>query len=285
MLALPLTFYAWQLVKRPSRAPVTAQPLFSGVTYTRQHIQFPQDALVHIVEVDLTTTGIAFATTPSNGHDPFDTNAQTVGGFLAQSGAQVAINGSFFHPFISNHPLDFYPHDGDPVNVQGYTIAAGDHYSNDYPHFSVLCIRGATVEIKTRPPCADGVDHALTGHLHLVQDGRFIPIPNAPRTEEDNPYPRTAVALNESRSVMWLIVVDGKQPYYSNGLRLAELAQLGIDLGASDLLALDGGGSSTLVYENTSGQPALLNAAIHTRIPMRQRPVANQLALYADPLP
>ena len=82
---------------------------------------------------------------------------------------------------------------------------------------------------------------------------------------------------------MWWIVVDGKQPYYSNGLRLAELAQFALGLGAFDLLAFDGGGSSTLVYENQAGEAELINAAIRTRIPMRQRPVANHLALYANP--
>ena len=220
ILLLPLILYGLLLSRRPSRTPITAQPLFTGVTYTRYHDQLPHDVLVHVIEIDLTAPNIAFTTTPSNGNEPFDTNAQTVGDFLTENGAQVAINGSFFDPFHSSHPFDFYPHEGDPVNVQGYTIADGNHYSNDYRHFSLLCINGVQVEIRTRPPCAEGVDHALTGHLHLVRNGRFIPIPNSPRTEEDNPYPRTAVALNETGSVMWWIIADGKQPYYSDGLPL-----------------------------------------------------------------
>ena len=67
--------------------------------------------------------------------------------------------------------------------------------------------------------------------------------------------------------------------------RFADFAQIAIALGAAELLTLDGGGSSTLVTQGTNGDAILLNAAIHTRVPMRQRPVANHLALYADPLP
>jgi len=54
-------------------------------------------------------------------------------------------------------------------------------------------------------------------------------------------------------------------------------------LGAVTALNLDGGGSSTMVISTPAGA-RVLNAPIHTRIPMRQRPVGNHLGLYAPPL-
>jgi hypothetical protein len=33
-----------------------------------------------------------------------------------------------------------------------------------------------------------------------------------------------------------------------------------------------------------NNKPKLLNAPIHTKLPMRERPVANQLGFYADKL-
>jgi exopolysaccharide biosynthesis protein len=92
----------------------------------------------------------------------------------------------------------------------------------------------------------------------------------------DKPYARTAVAVDRTGETLWLAIVDGKQPLYSEGATLAELAQIFEQLGVDTALNLDGGGSATLVAKTTA-KPILLNAPIHTKIPMRERPVANHL--------
>lgn len=45
---------------------------------------------------------------------------------------------------------------------------------------------------------------------------------------------------------------------------------------------LDGGGSTTLVMEGDNGQPVLLNSPIDSRIPGRERAVANHLGIFAS---
>ena len=80
-----------------------------------------------------------------------------------------------------------------------------------------------------------------------------------------------------------MIVVDGKQPLYSEGVTIAELTGIVQSLGAYTALNLDGGGSTTLVMTK-NGKPKLLNAPIHTKLPMHERPVANHLGFYADRL-
>ena len=64
---------------------------------------------------------------------------------------------------------------------------------------------------------------------------------------------------------------------------LREVAALMKRLGAWRAVNLDGGGSSTLVVEK-DGAAQVMNAPYHTRIPMRERPVANHLGVYAEPL-
>jgi exopolysaccharide biosynthesis protein len=79
-----------------------------------------------------------------------------------------------------------------------------------------------------------------------------------------------------------LFVVDGRQPNYSEGMSLPELAQVMLDYGADTALNLDGGGSSTLVMEGNDGKPHVLNSPIHGRVPPgRERPVANHLGIFA----
>jgi exopolysaccharide biosynthesis protein len=80
-----------------------------------------------------------------------------------------------------------------------------------------------------------------------------------------------------------LIVVDGRQPNYSEGVTLPELTQIVIEHGGDAALNLDGGGSSTLVVEGPKGEPAVLNSPVHGRIPPgRERPVANHLGVFAE---
>lgn len=62
----------------------------------------------------------------------------------------------------------------------------------------------------------------------------------------------------------------------------AELAQIGIDLGCDRLLNFDGGGSATLAVRQ-GNKIKVLNAPIHTKIPMRERPVANHLGFAMKP--
>ena len=56
------------------------------------------------------------------------------------------------------------------------------------------------------------------------------------------------------------------------------------DLGASDAMSFDGGGSSTLAVAEGKGA-TVLNRPIHTGVPGRERPVANALLGFAAPLP
>jgi len=61
-------------------------------------------------------------------------------------------------------------------------------------------------------------------------------------------HPRTIVGRTSTGDVL-LVTVDGRQPGYSNGMTLAEAADLMKSLGAVDALNLDGGGSSTFVVK------------------------------------
>ncbi len=65
-------------------------------------------------------------------------------------------------------------------------------------------------------------------------------------------YQRTAVATNQKGDKLWLIVIDGKQPFYSDGVTIAELTEIMINLGVDKALNLDGGGSTTLVVRTDS---------------------------------
>lgn len=63
-------------------------------------------------------------------------------------------------------------------------------------------------------------------------------------------HPRTAVGFNADSTVVYFVTVDGRQPGFSAGMSLYELADFMISFGISEAVNLDGGGSTTMVVHN-----------------------------------
>ncbi|MGK7929349.1 MAG: phosphodiester glycosidase family protein [Spirulina sp.] len=272
--------YGVLLWRRPPRSPYREQ-LFPGIVYQRIPYSQPRPFLVHTVRIDLTLPEIGVFVNPgSPGEDGKEFNAQTTGDFLRAYQLQLAINGSYFEPFYSNHPLDFYPQRGDRVNVLGQSISDGIAYSSPQKGWNVLCFspeNRATIESDRCPP---DTRQGLAGGYILILEGK--PARQYEGRELTDVYPRTAVGIDRTGETLWIVVIDGRQPFYSEGATFVELTKILQELGSDRALILDGGGSSTLVMEK-DGKARSLNAPIHTRIPLRQRPVANHLGFFALP--
>jgi len=271
--------YGLLRLRRPPRNDLT-QNLFQGVVYTRQIRSAPRPLMIHIVEVDLTAPGVSALITPGQEIGGMELPARTTTKFLSESGLQVAVNGSFFKPFHSKTPWDYYPHSGDPVNVTGLAISNGIAYSSGIDLYPALCLSEANHALISYANCPPNTSQAISGTPLLVAQG--APAPFEKDVYYTSLHPRTAVAIDAAGQKLWLIVVDGRQSGYSEGVSLVELADIMVSLGAYAGLNLDGGGSTSLAVEGPWGAKTL-NAPIHTRIPMRQRPVANHLGIYASP--
>ncbi|MDZ7268136.1 MAG: phosphodiester glycosidase family protein [candidate division KSB1 bacterium] len=115
---------------------------------------------------------------------------------------------------------------------------------------------------------------AIGGTPRLIRDGKIsieseIEFNRAGFATER--HPRSAVGFDEKNHRMYFVVVDGRQPGYSVGMTLAELANFLSELGCTQAINLDGGGSSTLVVRGeVVNRPSDLTG---------ERPVANALLL------
>lgn len=258
---------------RPQRTNTSVE-LFEGIVYTRQIRAQPRPLVIHAVTIDLSAPDIDFLVTP---HDPgTEIGARTTTSFAQEYGVQVAVNGSYFDPFWARTPWDYYPRSGDHVRVRGLAISNGATYADALEGWPTLCFVSGRVFID-HMGCPPETAQALAGKEMLIDGGVAL------AQKKATLHPRTAVASTADGATLWLVVVDGRQPDYSEGVTLAELAQIILELGADVALNLDGGGSSTLVMQGAMG-PELLNAPIHTNVAMRQRPVANHLGIYAPAL-
>jgi hypothetical protein len=261
---------------RPIPIPLEQQ-LYEGVTYRRLVRFAPRARIAHVIVVDTKNSGARFLITPPDNESDLPLNARTTSQFLEEFGVQIAINGDGFTPWWSRSPADYYPHVGDPVIPLGLTASQGKLYTEGVPKEigtepTLFISRRGALSFNRRP---GNVYQAISGDRMLVEQGVIATDLGGNEIE-----PRTAIGINRNGRYLYLVVVDGRQPFYSEGATFAELAQLLIDQGAHFAMALDGGGSSTLVLQGADGEPVILNSPIDNYIPMRERPVANHFGVY-----
>ncbi|WCM93764.1 phosphodiester glycosidase family protein [Acidovorax sp. NCPPB 2350] len=292
-------------------APQFARPVASplphllapGVRYWVERRDQPRPMMVHVVEIDFQQTGqLEFVTTPAQ-PAPADAVAvpgssyftvQKTSAFARQAGLLAAVNASYFLPFNGGR-LMFRPYVPQPGSLAAVAQARlhdalqPGEARGDPRADGMVCLRPGGFSLHSSA-CPPGWQPAFAAGPVLIEAGRRRPLqardaeqqPDAtglPRYYRE-PEPRTALGLDGTGRRAWMVVVDGRQSGYSEGMTLPELAELFAALGARDAINLDGGGSSTLAL---SGEVA--NSPIHTSIPGRERPVANHFGLRLMPLP
>lgn len=274
---------AWAWLNIRPQPQATKQKLFQGITYVREVRQSPRPMVIHVVTVDLREPGIAILVTPGDPGTALPVEARTTTQFLNEFGVQIAVNGDGFTPWYTNNILNYYPHPGDPVDPIGLAASRGTIYSTETSDEPVLHF-ARTNRARFNSQFSK-MYNAISGNLMLVKQGKSLLGQAVELPDQHNiPQPRTALALDKAGRRLIIVVVDGRQPNYSEGATLAELAEIIIAYNGHDGMNLDGGGSTTLAMEGKNGRAALLNSPIHQRIPGRQRPVANHLGIFASPV-
>lgn len=276
LLLILVGIYFVFTIGRPAPIPVKRE-IFTGVTYYRKIRYLPHSMIAHVLVIDTKNAkGLKFLVTPAN--DDGTVVARTTSQFLDEFGVQIAINGDGFFPWWSRSPLDYYPHVGDPVTPNGFSASYGKIYADGLqdvrPEPTLYITRKGAMEFNHAP---NNIFHAISGDRMLVQSGQIVEGLN-----DTVLHPRTAIGINKNGRWLYIIVIDGRQPFYSNGATFKELAEIIQDFGAFNAMALDGGGSSTMVMEGESGNLVILNSPIDNYIPGRERPVANHLGIYLD---
>jgi exopolysaccharide biosynthesis protein len=225
--------------------------------------------VIHIIKVDLKSPGIRTFVTPGNPKAELPVTARDTSKFLEEFNLQVAINGDGFTPWRSQNLFDYYPHNGDPIDVIGYAASKGVIYSQDTDGEPTLYL-SPTNQARFNTQIGK-INNAISGNIMLVKAGK-------PRQGlGSSPDPRSAVALDRANRYLIFIVIDGRQPGYSEGASLDELANIIIHYGGYNAMNLDGGGSSSLVIDGPLGIPKVLNSPVNNSIPGRLRPVGNHL--------
>ena len=100
---------------------------------------------------------------------------------------------------------------------------------------------------------------SIGGAFHFLKAGQVQYFPDHPQANVRDP--RTAIAFNDD--YIFFIVVDGRDEWFSKGMTIGELAEFArYELNATDGIAQDGGGSSTLVVNGEVKNKTYCNIVI-----------------------
>ena len=196
------------------------------------------------------------------------------------SGLPLPLTPNYVHPYqvktVSNNGNSTIPKDGAILWINA---------QEKDPSISQLN-PGASgkLTVTLSPPEWNQVRHAVGGRLRLLKNGKINQMlvdkhlenkkRHAPgkRSQELNLSHEPRTALGYNADTLFLVVADGRQPKYSTGLTLYELASILIELGATEAINLDGGSSSTFVVnDEVVNQPSgrqereVLNAVFITK--------------------
>lgn len=230
----------------------------SGWEHRRVDLKEPVPNRAHLLRVDLRSgkvrAGVAVAPDPDAG-GPAEA-ALTSPLKLGDDPRVVA--------FVNANPWDALPdadgrrnrrwYAGQAVDIQGLAAARGKVFSPPQRGYPSVWFdsqgRIRVDEVAGEEAVRDGV----AGFGWLVREGKPCVDPGGPR------HPRTAIGVDKENRVLLLAVVDGRQPSFSEGMTLEELAKLLAEHGCSSAINLDGGGSSIMALRAADGALRVVNS-------------------------
>jgi len=248
------------------------QNIFKGVTYFRNERTTPRTLIWHVLEIDTRLTdALRFLVTPPLRDTVPQLCTRTTSQFLDDHDMQIAINGDgYFYLDPIDYPPQNYCATSDPVRPFGYAASRGRVYAPKATGRPVLYINQRN-EITYDTP-KGSVYNAVSADRYLINKGKKVG-----GLDSQIVNPRTAFATNRNGRYIYLMVIDGRET--SIGATFSEAADLLLSHGVYTAVALDGGGSSTMVIEGVDRLPRVLNTPVNENTVKLERAVANHIGI------
>jgi len=194
-----------------------------------------------VLEVDLKEAHLTMKASSPNEEGKLKTKQQMTLQALAydKPGSRVlaAVNG------------DFFAKDGTPQGIyyRNGTCLKGTMTDNVCTFFAITKSKKAIIgSYDEYDSYKEDIQEAVGGRVRLMTNGNVLP-QTVTALE-----PRTAIGVTDD-NVVYILVADGRNFWYSNGMRYAEMGAVMKALGAKNAINLDGGGSSTFIIRKIAG--------------------------------
>ena len=256
-----------------------------GLHYEMHELKEPRVNRFHVLRLDLRTGKVKPAVVV--GADPDgDGPAET-----ALTSPLKLAAGSSVVAFINTNPWDSFPDAkgrrnrrwfaGQPVDISGLASSSGRIRSASQSHGASVWFDGTgRLRLGVAPgegqeqPEETRLTEGMAGFSLIMKEGEVVV------GEGGAVHPRTSIGVDRTGRIAWLVVVDGRQRGFSEGMNLHELALRMKKLGCWDAMNMDGGGSSVMGLVNEAGEMQVFNSPSDRRRGRRSvRPLPMLLTL------
>jgi hypothetical protein len=217
----------------------------------------PRPLRIHVLRCDLHAPGFELAVAvgeDTDGDGPIEATLTHPRALARDARLVAAVNANpwrMIPPTTDGVPTPYLANLG--CDISGWAVTDGDQRSAPQAgHWNVWLEGTQRVRIGEQPE-KGAVRQAAAGFGGLIRRGYILPGPS------EVLHPRTAAGTDREGRWLLLVVVDGRQPAYSEGMSDRELAELMAELGCFEALNLDGGGSSIMLLEDEQGDLRLQN--------------------------
>jgi exopolysaccharide biosynthesis protein len=204
---------------------------------------------LHFAVIDLANPKVSLHVSPAGPDPDGDGKWQTVlmppSEVAKREQYELAVNGDFF---VIPTAAELQGAGKTPgyiggmwASVQGPAASEGKAWAKAEKKRPCLVVRksGVVMELVDKPGPED--QQVIAGNVFLVENGKAVANANPAK------HPRTVIGLDEKRTKLTIIVIDGRQAGMSEGMSYAELSKELISAGCFTAINLDGGGSSVMV--------------------------------------
>ncbi|NLO74071.1 MAG: phosphodiester glycosidase family protein, partial [candidate division WS1 bacterium] len=252
--ALPRLIAEWTAGREIPAAFLAAH----GLRYRLEVVADPRPLRLHVLEIDLGAPHIevAAALTPDpDGEGPAEGALESPLALAQRTGALALVNANPWRGLPDadgNRSSQWLS--GMPVDILGLVKSAEGSPSPAEPGYCAVWIDDSGVAHIGPPPPEAVIRTGLAGFSQVLQEGQVLAQPDAVC------HPRTGLGVDATGKKLLLVVVDGRQPGFSEGMTLHELGAFLLGQGCRDAVNLDGGGSSILILTDAEGEPHVINA-------------------------
>ena len=229
-----------------------------GLEYHLKELKDPRPNRVHVLRVDLTNQAIrpkVMIGVDPDGEGPAETSL-TDPRKLADDPMVLA--------FINTNPWDSFADssgkknrkwfEGQPVDISGLAVSGYVARSPSPVHSASVWVSERGRGFIGKAPGVESAVEVMTGFQSIVSEGSLAV------GRSDDRHPRTAIGVAHEGTVMWLVVVDGRQERYSEGMSVYELGEIMLELGCWNAVNMDGGGSSIMGLVDATGRIRVVNS-------------------------
>jgi hypothetical protein len=215
-----------------------------GLEYRLQELKSPRPNRVHILVVDLARgkvrPAVVIAADP-DGEGPAEAALTDPLKLAGDRSVLAFVNTNPWHSLPdTTGKTDQSWFEGQSVDIHGLAVSGGRVRSHAATNRASVWVNEQGRAVMGASPKERSVVEGMAGFQQIVREGAVIVSPGGEL------HPRTAIGVDRDGVVMWLVVVDGRQERYSEGMSVHELGCLMLDLGCWNATNMDGGGSSIM---------------------------------------